>query len=97
MEQVGDVDIDELEGVFYNLRYAPNGKMREKIRKKKEIRQKSESDVRKEFKQKKEKFMDELINIFQTMIEEKVPWYNKSTTLQAEIANRFEKIFREDK
>ena len=41
--------------------------------------------------------MDELINIFQTMIEEKVPWYNKSTTLQAEIANRFEKIFREDK
>jgi len=95
LEQVGDVDIDELEGVFYNLRYAPNGKMREKIREKTEIKQKSESDFRKEFRQKKQKFMDELINIFQTMIEE-VPWYNKSTTLQAEIANCFEKIFRED-
>ena len=40
LEQDGDVDIDELEGVFYNLRYAPNGKMREKKRKKKEIRPK---------------------------------------------------------
>ena len=93
LERVGNINIGELEGLVYNLRYAPNGKVREKIKKQKETKERSETDICKEFEQKKQKFMDELINIFQTKIEEEVPWYDKSTTLQAEIEKRFEKIF----
>ena len=95
LERVGNINIGELEGLIYNLRYTPNGKVREKIREQRENKKKLESDIRKEFQQKKQKFMNELINMFQTMIEKEVPWYDKSTTLQAEIARRFEKIFKE--
>ncbi len=47
LEQVGDINISELEGIFYILRYVPNGNMREKIRKKKILGKKSKSDIRK--------------------------------------------------
>jgi len=30
LERVGDINVGELEGLVYNLRYAPNGKVREK-------------------------------------------------------------------
>ena len=42
---------------------------------------------------KKKEFMDELRGVFQSMIEENMPWYNKTTTVFEEIVNRFEKIF----
>ena len=35
LKRIGIFDISELEGIVYNLRYAPNGKLRKKLKRKK--------------------------------------------------------------
>jgi len=93
LKHIGIFDISELEGIVYNLRYAPNGKLRKKLKRKnrnKRIKIKSHHE---HLEKKKKEFMNELNKVLGTVIEADTPWYDGNTTLREEIIKRFEKIF----
>ncbi|MCD6131511.1 MAG: hypothetical protein J7J61_05360, partial [Candidatus Hydrothermae bacterium] len=91
LDFLGCIKENEIEGIVSSLYYSYNRNMKkEQSTDRHHIA--SETSLHEEVEEKKSKFLNELVDVFQTMIGE-VPWYNKSTPLHVEIVKRFERTF----